>query len=194
MILRLHKVGINAWNGQYKNTLAIFVRFQTTSVEAKMSRRRIFRQLVPDIGVLNHLENLDLGQAGKRRPRPSTAKLHAKLDEGNTADIPYPFTKGPKSARALSHAATTSEIPVSYGTPEVAIIGRSNVGKSTLLNALIGFQSHHIEAKVSEKPGETRMLQFYSLGYSVVSNTSALIIVDMPGYGFAFMSEEEKKR
>eukprot|EP01041_Mallomonas_annulata_P012199 gene12199-25628_t len=198
MILRFYKFDGNVLTHARNNqgSLAIFVRFQTTvAPDETISKRKIFRQLVPDILVLNQLDKLDLGYSGRRRPRPSAAQYHAKLDEvDNSTDIPYPFTKGPKSAGPLSYASMISEIPLSDGTPEVAIIGRSNVGKSTLLNALIGFQSHQIEAKVSAKPGETKKLQFYSLGFNRISKTSGLIIVDMPGYGFAFMSEEEKKR
>ena len=59
--------------------------------------------------------------------------------------------------------------------PEVAFAGRSNVGKSSLLNALTGRRAL---ARVSSEPGRTRQLNFFDLG-------GRLILVDMPGYGYA---------
>jgi GTP-binding protein len=61
------------------------------------------------------------------------------------------------------------------GTDEVAFAGRSNVGKSSLLNALAGRKAL---ARISNTPGRTRMLNFYDLGGRVR-------LVDMPGYGYA---------
>jgi GTP-binding protein len=59
--------------------------------------------------------------------------------------------------------------------PEVAFAGRSNVGKSSLLNALTG---RNALARVSVTPGRTRQLNFFDLG-------ERLTLVDMPGYGYA---------
>ena len=59
--------------------------------------------------------------------------------------------------------------------PEVAFAGRSNVGKSSLVNALAG---HHALARASGQPGRTRQLNFFDLG-------GRLTLVDMPGYGYA---------
>ncbi len=61
------------------------------------------------------------------------------------------------------------------GLPEVAFAGRSNVGKSSLLNALTGRRAL---ARVSVTPGRTRQLNFFNLG-------GRLVLVDMPGYGYA---------
>lgn len=63
------------------------------------------------------------------------------------------------------------------GRPEVAFAGRSNVGKSSLINALTGRTSL---ARVSVTPGRTRELNFFALG-----KDEALTLVDMPGYGYA---------
>ena len=63
------------------------------------------------------------------------------------------------------------------GTPEIAFAGRSNVGKSSLINALTGRTSL---ARVSVTPGRTRELNFFTLG-----KDAALYLVDMPGYGYA---------
>jgi GTP-binding protein len=66
---------------------------------------------------------------------------------------------------------------------EIAFAGRSNVGKSSLLNKLFGIKI----AKISSNPGKTRSINFYNVdnkGY----------FVDLPGYGFANVSKEEKKK
>ena len=63
----------------------------------------------------------------------------------------------------------------SAGLPEVAFAGRSNVGKSSLINALTGRKTL---ARTSNTPGRTQELNFFDLG-------RRLILVDMPGYGFA---------
>jgi GTP-binding protein len=64
--------------------------------------------------------------------------------------------------------------------PEVAFCGRSNVGKSSLLNALTG---HNALARVSHTPGRTRQLNFFAL------SEGRLTLVDMPGYGYAQASK-----
>jgi GTP-binding protein len=71
------------------------------------------------------------------------------------------------------------------GRPEVAFAGRSNVGKSSLINALTGRTSL---ARVSVTPGRTRELNFFTLGKDAV-----LYLVDMPGYGYARASKSEIK-
>jgi|SRR5579863_3520387 len=65
--------------------------------------------------------------------------------------------------------------------PELAITGRSNVGKSSLLNLLLGKK----EAHVSKTPGKTRTINFYRTG-------RGYLLVDLPGYGFAKVSKDQK--
>jgi GTP-binding protein len=66
--------------------------------------------------------------------------------------------------------------------PEVAFAGRSNVGKSSLLNALVRRKSF---ARVSRTPGRTREINFFR-----VNNT--FVLVDLPGYGYARISKTKK--
>ena len=67
--------------------------------------------------------------------------------------------------------------------PQIAFSGRSNVGKSSLINALLGRKSL---ARVSGTPGKTITVNFYDID-------KKLYLVDLPGYGFARRSPEEKK-
>lgn len=66
--------------------------------------------------------------------------------------------------------------------PEIAFAGRSNVGKSSLLNALTGRKSI---ARASVTPGRTQELNFFEVGAADEGEPAALRLVDMPGYGFA---------
>ena len=75
----------------------------------------------------------------------------------------------------------TLKSPQGILLPEVALIGRSNVGKSSLINYL--FNQKNI-AKTSSSPGKTRLLNFFSV-------EDRYLLVDLPGYGFAKASERE---
>jgi GTP-binding protein len=68
-------------------------------------------------------------------------------------------------------------------TPEIAFLGRSNVGKSSLLNTLVGEKA----AKVSQTPGRTRAINFFAL--LDPSQRRRLVFADLPGYGYAKISK-----
>lgn len=68
------------------------------------------------------------------------------------------------------------------GMPEVAFSGRSNVGKSSLLNLLVRRKAF---ARVSKTPGRTREINFFSVN-------NAFVLADLPGYGYAKVSKEKK--
>jgi GTP-binding protein len=82
--------------------------------------------------------------------------------------------------RFLRSVARLEQLP-DPGLPEVAFAGRSNVGKSSLLNALTGRKSL---AHVSQTPGRTRALNFFELG-------GRILLVDLPGYGYARAAKTE---
>ncbi|MGB1540320.1 MAG: ribosome biogenesis GTP-binding protein YihA/YsxC, partial [Rickettsiales bacterium] len=77
-------------------------------------------------------------------------------------------------------AATIEQLPP-MGLPEVAFVGRSNVGKSSLINALTGQKAL---ARTSHTPGRTQQLNFFDLG-------GKLMLVDLPGYGYAKVSKTQ---
>jgi GTP-binding protein len=88
-----------------------------------------------------------------------------------------------RPAEFLMGAAKIEQLPPP-DLPEIAFAGRSNVGKSSLINALVG---HHALARSSSEPGRTREVNFFLLDGRVR-------LVDLPGYGFAKASKGETRR
>eukprot|EP01031_Cornospumella_fuschlensis_P029802 gene29802-35983_t len=79
-----------------------------------------------------------------------------------------------------------------HQSPQLVLVGRSNVGKSSLLNSMLGFNSTYVQrAAVSGRPGETRSLDFYSLGRQ---QSSQLLVGDVPGYGFSYLNERDREQ
>lgn len=78
----------------------------------------------------------------------------------------------------VAGAATEDRLPV-IAIPEVAFAGRSNVGKSSLINALTG---RNTLARTSNTPGRTQQINFFELGGG---SQGRLMLVDLPGYGYA---------
>ncbi|MGE0754456.1 MAG: ribosome biogenesis GTP-binding protein YihA/YsxC [Alphaproteobacteria bacterium] len=85
--------------------------------------------------------------------------------------------------RFVAGAADTASLPKS-AQPEIAFIGRSNCGKSSLINALVGQKTL---VRTSQKPGRTQQINFFLLA-------DKLMLVDMPGYGFAAVSKKQKNQ
>ena len=77
----------------------------------------------------------------------------------------------------------TSTLPENT-LPEIAFAGKSNVGKSSLINGLMNRKSF---ARTSATPGKTQSINFYNINQE-------LYLVDLPGYGYAKVSEQEKKK
>jgi GTP-binding protein len=89
----------------------------------------------------------------------------------------------PAFPRFLLSATAAAHFPPP-GPPEVAFLGRSNVGKSSLLNALIGSKQAH----VSSTPGRTRAINFFAISERI-DQAPRVVFADLPGYGYAKISK-----
>ena len=87
-----------------------------------------------------------------------------------------------KQAEFIISAAVSGQYPKD-GFPEIAFVGKSNVGKSSLINTLTNRKSL---AKVSGTPGKTKLVNFFLIN-------KLIYFVDLPGYGYAKVSKEEQK-
>ncbi|KAK4407656.1 putative GTP-binding protein EngB [Sesamum angolense] len=155
---------------------------------AEMSKNAQFRAIRPTSSILSFVEDNLLGRRRDiefRRAGYNT-ELSAPLDN-------IPFSTGSERERIevpvfrnklefFAAAKISSSFP-SPDLPEIAFAGRSNVGKSSLLNALTRQWG---VVRTSDKPGLTQTINFFKLG-------SKLSLVDLPGYGFAYAKEEVKE-
>lgn len=92
-----------------------------------------------------------------------------------------------KDAQFVGAAPTWAALPPP-GAPEVAFAGRSNVGKSSLLNALLGRKQL---ARTSGTPGKTQALNFYAVNPHPTKEPE-VYLVDLPGYGYAKVSQGQR--
>jgi GTP-binding protein len=88
-----------------------------------------------------------------------------------------------KKCDFVTSAAQKGQYPAS-DLPEVSFAGRSNVGKSSLINSMLNRKAL---VKVSSKPGKTRLINFFTVN-------EELMLVDLPGYGYAAVSQAEKQK
>lgn len=89
------------------------------------------------------------------------------------------------SATDVAHFPTEAK---TFGVPEIAFLGRSNVGKSSLINSLLGSKQAH----TSSTPGRTRAINFFALHEGVGEKMKirpTMIFADLPGYGYAKISK-----
>ena len=91
------------------------------------------------------------------------------------------------TARFFTTAAQLNQLPP-INVPEIAFVGRSNAGKSTAINTLT--QQKQL-AFASKKPGRTQHINLFALGKQGVTDA---ILADLPGYGYAAVSREDKQR
>ncbi|WP_334332624.1 MULTISPECIES: ribosome biogenesis GTP-binding protein YihA/YsxC [unclassified Companilactobacillus] len=84
---------------------------------------------------------------------------------------------------SMNLSAVSSKQYPDEGYPEIALLGRSNVGKSSLINTLINRKKF---ARTSSTPGKTQTLNFYNI-------EDQLYLVDVPGYGFAKVSKKQRE-
>ena len=89
-----------------------------------------------------------------------------------------------KQAKFVTSVADASKMP-DYGVPEIAIAGKSNVGKSSFINFMV---NQNKLAKTSQEPGRTRLLNYFEI------NNGEYYFVDLPGYGYAKVNKQEKQK
>ena len=118
-------------------------------------------------------------RTGGRTDRRTDRQTRGRIDKGAQGaplSHPGPDPSNPLHIQPIQFVGSFPDpaVKVDPELPEIAFIGRSNVGKSTLLNALVGRPGL---ARVSGSPGKTTLLNFYRL--------PGFYLVDLPGYGFA---------
>ncbi|XP_073291616.1 uncharacterized protein [Primulina huaijiensis] len=161
---------------------------QAANIDVQMSNNAKFRAICPSSSILSFVEDNLLGRRREiefRRAGYNT-ELSAPLDN-------IPFSTSSERERIevpvfrnklefFAAAKISSSFP-SPDLPEIAFAGRSNVGKSSLLNALTRQWG---VVRTSDKPGLTQTINFFNLG-------PKLSLVDLPGYGFAYAKDEVKE-
>lgn len=88
-----------------------------------------------------------------------------------------------KKSKFVLSMSTFKEFP-EQGLPEIAMVGKSNVGKSSMINSLT---RNSKLARISSAPGKTRLVNYYQIN-------AEMFLVDLPGYGFAKAPKQEKEK
>ena len=141
------------------------------SYSAKRKEERFTRPLP---SVVRYLEQHTIGSPRTRTEfRSLVSKKHLAVDFLNQLK---PKTK------FIASALKVDDIPLA-NFPEIAVVGRSNCGKSSLINAIVGTRC----CQVVNKPGSTESLNFYRIG-----DPPLLMFVDVPGFGFSYSSESDR--
>ncbi|GBC08171.1 hypothetical protein RclHR1_07940010 [Rhizophagus clarus] len=183
-IIRNYFTSLKAIESRKVSTISDIEAVESSHHE--ISNRKKFRQINPPPSILKEIEALGLGKPRRIKTGRFATKVaivgRKKLENklGNL-DVEQEKLELPH----LSFFAG-AKIPSSFPperVPEVAFVGRSNVGKSSLINAL----ADTTVVRTSDKPGLTQQINFYAAG-------NIFNMIDMPGYGFAYVKDEEKTR
>uniref|UniRef100_A0A7N0ZU53 EngB-type G domain-containing protein n=1 Tax=Kalanchoe fedtschenkoi TaxID=63787 RepID=A0A7N0ZU53_KALFE len=188
--IRIHRLDVS--NKRIDDTIMSEENTKAKSEEADdkditMSRNAQFRAIKPTPSILSFVEDNLLGRRRMIELQRAgyNINLSAPLDNipNSTSTERERIEESLFRNRLEFYAAAkvASSFPVP-DLPEVAFAGRSNVGKSSLLNALTRQWG---VVRTSDKPGHTRTINFFKLG-------TKLNLVDLPGYGFAYAKEEVK--
>ncbi|KAI3667818.1 hypothetical protein L6452_42887 [Arctium lappa] len=159
-----------------------------TEDNTELSKNAQFRAIQPSPSIISFVEENILG----RRREIEFRKAGYNIELSSPLDN-IPFSTSSERERIeesafrnkltfFAAAKVSSSFP-SPDLPEIAFAGRSNVGKSSLLNSLTRQWG---VVRTSDKPGLTQTINFFNLG-------SKLCLVDLPGYGFAYAKEEVKE-
>lgn len=141
------------------------------SYAAKRMEEKLTRPL-PSIS--RYIEACQLGS-------PRTARDFRSIVNKKRMAVRFLDQLKPK-AKFIASAIEESQLPLA-NLPEIAVIGRSNSGKSTLINAIVGTRC----CSVDNKPGSTKHLNFYRIG-----DPPLLTFVDVPGFGFAYAASQTR--
>ncbi|KAI8088279.1 P-loop containing nucleoside triphosphate hydrolase protein [Thamnidium elegans] len=170
-----------------KVLLRPFVSVATTSAPStELSNRQKFNQIAPPVKLYEKLEKLGFGTLLKTKRFAGVHKQKAKRDQQrlqHTERVGPP--PEPKYAFPLLSFFAGAKVPTSFppeSLDEIAFVGRSNVGKSSLINSL----AESSVVRTSDKPGLTQQINFFNVG-------KLFHMIDMPGYGFAFVDEAERE-
>ncbi|KAJ2617606.1 hypothetical protein H4S08_000247 [Coemansia sp. RSA 1365] len=154
---------------KFRTTVEALRETANANESASLSNRKLFSRLRPDEKTIEKLDMLGLGSAKTGR---FERKRWFRYEEPPVKLPHIAFFAGAQTASSFPHESL----------PEVGFVGRSNVGKSTLVNQLC----KSVTARISERPGLTQQINFYTAG-------SDLHLVDMPGYGFAYAKDTTTK-
>ena len=159
-------------------------------LKAALTRYALFRHASSAVGRFRPI----LGRRAETSPEPQSSTSVPKADNLSMANLSYHWdTANPTKSQltlaekfflrfppSLLYSAQKFRTVNMSEQPEVAFLGRSNVGKSSLLNALLGSNICH----TSSKPGRTRTMNFFAVGGGDgPGKPGKLTVLDMPGYG-----------
>lgn len=181
-------------HGDLLNSITTIVH----SIYPLKMRRCIYRNLIPTRRLYSTLRQPEFTQSP---PNPPPNPNKRNLEDLTPSDLCYYWdTKAPNADQLafadkifipsrhspikLWSASKFRTTPLSSIEPEVAFLGRSNVGKSSLLNAIMGQEI----CWTSSKPGRTREMNAFGIG-GTKGGESKVVLLDMPGYGKASRAE-----